>query len=111
MPRNKQVFRPLLAAFFAVLLATPWVSAQEEDEPEVVIDDEVRIESLASIPPKVMSAARGAAPDVAFQSVDSLWQDDLRVYRLRGRLFREVWTVHVDDTGRVLRVERDNQDD
>jgi hypothetical protein len=102
-----------LAAVLLLPVAPQWVLAQEQDdgEPEVVLDDEVRTESLDNVPPIVMAAARAAGPDVVLQSVYSLWIDDRRVYRFRGRLYREVWRIDVTDTGRVLRVKRDNQDD
>ncbi|MEM6484173.1 MAG: hypothetical protein AAF662_04225 [Pseudomonadota bacterium] len=78
--------------------------------------DPARLEELselaiAQVPPKVMQAARAAAPDVYFQSAQRFWKDDFLVYRIQGRLFREVWHLHIRQDGEVLRTESDFQDD
>ncbi|MFT7286852.1 MAG: hypothetical protein ACI87W_000961 [Halieaceae bacterium] len=94
-----------------VVVLTMTQGALSQDEFTRNEDEEFRVESLAALPAKVMDAARAAAPDVAFQEASSLWLDDVRLYQVQGRLFREVWVVHVNENGRVLRVEKNLQDD
>jgi hypothetical protein len=67
--------------------------------------------AIVDVPQHVLATARLEGPDVFFDGAESYWVDDFRVYRLSGRLFREVWHVHVREDGKLLRTERDNQDD
>ena len=67
--------------------------------------------AITDVPPQVLATARAEGPDVFFNEAESYWVDDFRVYRVSGRLFREVWHVHVREDGKLLRTERDNQDD
>ena len=96
----------------ALLSAAGAVLAQEESEEALTFaDEEVRTHAVDALPDVVLGRARAAAPDVFFQSAESYWEDDFRVYRLSGRLFREVWNVYVREDGKLLRTESDNQDD
>ncbi|GEM_PF-6689721 len=84
---------------------------QQEVESELALDvsgEERTTVALSQVPRKVMAAARSAAGDVAFTSAMRYWDDDFRVYRLNGRLFREEWNVYVREDGVVLRTESDN---
>lgn len=102
--------------FFCALVLTllPGISfSQERESADGEIDatgEEVQQHALGELPPVVMSTAKQAAPDVFFGSAESYWEDDFRVYKLTGRLFREVWTVYVRSDGKLLRKEADNQD-
>jgi hypothetical protein len=101
-------------AMLAYLASAQSALAQRAEQDTLGADpagEELRVHDLGEVPAAVMSAARGAAPDVYFQSAESYWQDDFRVYRLTGRLFREVWNVYVREDGVLLRSESDNQDD
>lgn len=96
----------------ALLCAAGAVSAQEESEEVLTFaDEEVRTHAVDALPAEVLGTARAAAPDVFFQSAESYWEDDFRVYRLTGRLFREVWNVYVREDGKLLRTESDNQEE
>lgn len=101
--------RLLLVALFVPALSL----AQGKDSRTLgdTSNDELMTHTLDAVPAKVMTAARKAAPDVYFSDAISYWEDDFRVYRVSGRLFREVWNVYVRDDGRVLRTESDTQDD
>lgn len=74
-------------------------------------DEEVREHAVNELPAVVMKTARKAGPDVFFTSARSYWKDDFRVYRVSGRLFREVWNVYVREDGKLLRTETDNQEE
>ncbi len=99
--------------FLYLLLLLPLVAfGQSVDEGAVGDpDEELIVHAIAQVPPPVMAAARAAAPDVYFDSAQSYWLDDWRVYRVSGRLFREVWHVYVRSDGKLLRTESDTQDD
>ncbi|MEM8492869.1 MAG: hypothetical protein AAF756_18800 [Pseudomonadota bacterium] len=58
-----------------------------------------------------MQTAQATAPDVFFQSAQRFWKDDFLVYRVEGRLYREVWHLHIRQDGTLLRTETDFQDD
>jgi hypothetical protein len=105
------MYRSLLKGLASVLLlaSTPLV-AQETEEAISFPDEELVAHSIDSLPVQVMRTARSAAPDVFFQSAESYWENDFRVYRISGRLFREVWNVYVREDGKLLRTESDNQD-
>ena len=103
--------RKLLQGLAGVLLlASTALAAQETEEAISFPDEEFVSLSIDAVPANVMRTARGAAPDVFFQSAESYWENDFRVYRVSGRLFREVWSVYVREDGRLLRKESDNQD-
>lgn len=91
-------------------LLTP-LAAQAQDELTLMSEEDRQVLTLDAVPAQVMASARAAAPDVFFNSAETYWQDDFHVYTLSGRLFREVWRVHVREDGKVLRTESDNQDD
>ena len=99
-----------LAALLALLpLAT---QAQTSEDDVSVPSQEERTElALSAVPPLVMDAARSAAPDVFFTGALRYWDNDFLVYRMSGRLFREVWDVYVREDGVVLRTSSDYQDD
>lgn len=67
--------------------------------------------TIDQVPSAVMTVARGVAPDVFFNDAMSYIQNDFRVYRVSGRLFREQWHVHVREDGKVLRTESDVRSD
>ncbi|MEO0436028.1 MAG: hypothetical protein AAF098_03900 [Pseudomonadota bacterium] len=67
--------------------------------------------TISQVPGPVMNVARAAAPDVFFNDAMSYIQNDFRVYRVSGRLFREQWHVHVREDGKVLRTESDVRSD
>lgn len=67
--------------------------------------------AIAQVPARVMQTARATAPDVFFQSAQRFWKDDFLVYRVEGRLYREVWHLHIRQDGTLLRTETDFQDD
>ena len=96
-----------------VLLAFPILSFGQADDddggPDRSGDDRVAM-AVSQVPPEVMAVARNAGPDVFFDSAMSYWEDDFRVYRVSGRLFREVWNVYVRSDGVLLRTESDTQD-
>lgn len=77
------------------------VDLAEEERVELTID---------AVPPRIMQVARGAAPDVFFTSAERYLKKDFEVYRVTGRLFREVWHVHVRGDGKLIRTESDNQE-
>ena len=88
--------------------------AQSVERPSVAgIDsgEERVVLTLEQVPPVVMSTAKRAAPDVFFTGAERALKNDFIVYRISGRLFREVYHVHVRDDGTLVRVESDNQDD
>lgn len=105
------MYRNLLKGLASVLLlvSMPLV-AQETEEAISFPDEEVVSHSIDALPARVISTARAAAPDVFFQSAESFWENDFRVYRVSGRLFREVWSVYVREDGELLRMKSDNQD-
>lgn len=96
-----------------VLLLPMVVMAQNSDTRSMgdTSNDEVVSHALDQVPESILAAARQAAPDVYFNAAISFWEDDFRVYRLTGRLYREVWHVYVRDDGRVILTESDTQDD
>lgn len=92
-----------------LLMLSP--AAQGDAEGELLLDtasEELTSMAIGDIPARVLSAARGVAPDVAFTSAERYWEDDVLVYRLSARLYREAWNVFVREDGAVLRTESDN---
>lgn len=102
----------LLVSLCPVLAGT--VNAQGE-EPLPMAEDMAQeyrqAVPLSQVPSVVMATARTAAPDVFFSEAQSYLADDVTVYRITGRLFREVWEVYVRQNGQFLRTTVDNQDD
>ena len=91
------------------LLLSP--AAQGDAESELLLDtasEELTSMAVGDIPARVLSAARDAAPDVAFTSAERYWEQDVLVYRISARLYREAWNVFVREDGVVLRTESDN---
>lgn len=87
------------------------LAGQAQDELTLMSEEDRQVLSLDAVPTQVMASARAAAPDVFFNAAETYWKNDFHVYTLSGRLFREVWRVHVREDGLVLRTESDNQDD
>ena len=105
------MYRSLLQGLAVVLLlASGTLLAQESEEAISFPDEELVSHSIDAVPAQVMRTARSVAPDVFFQGAESYWENDFRVYRISGRLFREVWNVYVREDGKLLRTESDNQD-
>ena len=73
--------------------------------------EDLRDLSIAQVPANIMQVVKRTAPDVYFDSAISYLVKDFRVYRVSGRLFREVWHVHVREDGKLLRTESDNRSD
>jgi hypothetical protein len=95
-----------------LLILAPALYAQDgADDVATGTDEEYQQLTANALPPLILNAARAAAPDVFFDSAESYLQDDFRVYRVSGRLFREVWHVYVREDGKVLRAKSDIQDD
>ena len=67
--------------------------------------------ALGTVPENVIAAARGAAPSVYLTGAERFLAADIVVYRLQGRLFREVWDIYVRENGTLLSAGGDNQDD
>lgn len=119
--RNK-LPNALLGVFVAIGLAfAPAVAAanneEEAESPEeytrgLDMAGEHRTSiALSEVPDVVMATARRSAPDVFFNKAERFLAEDVIVYRVSGRLFREVWDVYVRANGTLLRADADNQDD
>lgn len=110
---NTNIMKNTRRWLMCVLLALPVLSFGQADDddggPDRSGDERVTM-AVAQVPPEVMVVARNAGPDVFFDSAMSYWEDDFRVYRVSGRLFREVWNVYVRSDGVLLRTESDTQD-
>ena len=104
----KEKFAAALLLQFAALLSQAAEHREALDDPagEGMVDV-----PLGALPEQVLSAARDAAPSVYFTSAERYLAADIVVYRLQGRLFREVWDVYVRENGALLRASADNQDD
>ena len=102
-----------LKSLLSLLLLLPVLALAQNSDRSVgdSSNDELVSHALDEVPEALLAAARQAAPDVYFNEAISFWEDDFRVYRLSGRLYREVWHVYVRDDGRVLLTESDTQDD
>ena len=95
----------------ALLVLSLPAAAQDAGGSELRLDtasEERMSMAVGDIPAKVMAAARGVAPDVAFTSAERYWENDVLVYRISARLYREAWNVFVREDGVVLRTESDN---
>ena len=106
----KVSFYFVVRCFMLCLLLDNPLYAQEDGE-QGFSKEERATHTISDVPPQVLATARAQGPDVFFNAAESYWVDDFRVYRLSGRLFREVWHVHVREDGELLRTERDNQDE
>ena len=106
-----RVARSSIAIGIFVLSTVSTAIAQTSASSDENNAEDHRVLTLEQVPVKVMNTARQAAPDVFFTSAESALKKDFVVYRITGRLFREVWHVHVREDGRLLRTESDNQDD
>ncbi len=105
----KTAYKLVLLSFTVCVLLIGPVHAQVDDSE--ASQDEQRTHSLAGIPALVLAAAQAQGPDVFFNSAVSYLQDDFRVYRVSGRLYRQLWYVYVREDGKWLRTQKDNQDD
>lgn len=101
----------LSIAAFAAFAHTATAIERPSDSGVDTVQEDHRVLALEQVPANVMNTAKQAAPDVFFTSAESALKDDFVVYRISGRLFTEVWHVHVREDGRLLRTESDNQDD
>lgn len=107
--RSVSVLQRVAVILSGLLLLSP--AAQGGAESELLLDtasEELTSMALGDIPARVLSAARDAAPDVAFTSAERYWEQDVLVYRISARLYREAWNVFVREDGVVLRTESDN---
>lgn len=107
--RSVSVLQRMAVILPGLLLLSP--AAQGDAESALLLDtasEELTSMALGEIPARVLSAARDAAPDVAFTSAERYWEADVLVYRISARLYREAWNVFVREDGVVLRIESDN---
>lgn len=107
--RSVSVLQRMAVILAGLLLLSP--AAQGGAESELLLDtasEELTSMAVGDIPARVLSAARDAAPDVAFTSAQRYWEEDVLVYRISARLYREAWNVFVREDGVVLRTESDN---
>lgn len=100
----------VVAVSFALTQAVA-VTAQQETASPYPSTEEREFHNIADVPVAVISVARQNAPSVVFTEAESYWEADERVYRLSGRLYREVWQVYVTEQGQFLYSESDLQDD
>ncbi len=67
--------------------------------------EEDRDDSVTSVPPKVLSAARARVPGFRLAEAELRDRDGIRVYSLEGKAGDEDYEIDVTPGGRVIRID------
>ncbi|WOJ96486.1 hypothetical protein R0137_14730 [Congregibacter brevis] len=111
MTQNRLIRCFRFVALSFALAQAALVVAQQETASPYPSGEEREFHTIGDVPTTVVAVAKRNAPSVVFSEAESYWEADVRVYRLSGRLYREVWQVYVTEQGQFLYSESDLQDD